>query len=302
VIKLFFLIILSSILSGNVIAAYVEVTLLGTGTPVPDVARFGPATVIEAGGRYFIFDAGRGVTMRLQQAGIPLDKIENIFLTHLHSDHISGLDDLWLTSWIWHREKNLKVYGPVGTVQFIANLQQAYQADISYRIAQADLPENSVKIEAVEIDKDGVIYDENGVRVIVFSVDHGIVKPSYGYRLEYSDRSVVISGDTSYSTNLVKHAQNADLLIHEIASAREGYAARYPGLEGIMAYHTSPEQMLKVMNQTQARLTVLTHVLLYGVSETQVLDKLQREYSGEVYMGEDLMTIGIGDSMSIRLH
>ena len=84
-------------------AGYMEVTLLGTGTPKPSIDRFGPSTLIEANGRYFIFDSGRGVSIRLQQAGVALSKIENIFLTHLHSDHISGLSDLWLTSWIWQR-------------------------------------------------------------------------------------------------------------------------------------------------------------------------------------------------------
>lgn len=294
------MIFLIFVLLGNVNAAYVEVTLLGTGTPVPDIERFGPATVIEAGGRYFIFDTGRGTSIRLNQAGIPLDKIENIFLTHLHSDHISGLDDLWLTSWIWHREKNLNVYGPVGTEQFATNLQQAYKADINYRIAHAGLVQDNANIDIVEINKEGVIYDDNGVRVIAFRVNHGIVKPSYGYRLEYRDRSVVISGDTSYSKNLVKHAHNADLLIHEIAATGEGPDVRYPGLKSIMAYHTTPEQMLNVLNETQARLTVLTHVLLYGISTTQVLDKLQREYSGGIYIGEDLMKIGIGDKVSIK--
>ena len=299
-IRFFYLSFLSFILLGNVNAAYVEVTLLGTGTPRPDIDRFGPATVIEAGGRYFVFDTGRGTTIRLQQAGIPLDKIEHVFLTHLHSDHISGFDDLWLTSWIWHRKKSLKVYGPVGTKQFAEHMQQAYKEDRNYRATYSDLSLDTVNIETIEIDKEGVIYEKSDVRVIAFRVNHGVVKPSYGYRLEYRDRSVVISGDTSYSKNLVSHAQNADLLVHEIAATGKGFTVRYPGLKNIMDYHTRPKQMLNVLKETRARLTVLTHVLLYDISEAQVLEKLQREYLGEIDIGKDLMTIGIGDNVSIK--
>jgi len=96
-------------------ASYIEITLLGTGGPPPNIERFGPSTVIETQGRYFVFDVGRGSTIRLQQAGIPLDKIEQVFLTHLHSDHITGLADLWLTSWIWQRQNKMNVFGPDGT-------------------------------------------------------------------------------------------------------------------------------------------------------------------------------------------
>lgn len=298
--RIFILSFFSIFSLNNANATYIEVTLLGTGTPVPNIKRFGPATVVEAGGRYFVFDTGRGITMRLQQAGIPLSRIEHVFLTHLHSDHINGLADLWLTSWVWQRNKNLKVYGPVGVKQLTEHTQKAHEADINYRTAHAKLRKDTVNIDSFETTKDGVIYEEDDVRVIAFKVDHGIVKPAYGYRLEYKELSVVISGDTSYSENLVNHAKNADVIIHEIAAAEEYLLKRHPNLKNIMAYHTSPEQMLNVLKKTKPRLAVLTHVLLYGTSEKQVLDKVRKAYSGEIHIGEDLMRIGISDTISIK--
>lgn len=287
-------------LLSNAHAAFIEITLLGTGTPLPDIKRFGPATVVEAGGRYFVFDSGRGITMRLQQADIPLNKIEHIFLTHLHSDHVSGLADLWLTSWIFQREKNIKVYGPVGVKQLTQHTQQAHKADIDYRVQHAGLRLDAVDIKAIETTEDGVIYDEDDVRVIAFRVDHGVVKPAYGYRLEHKNRSVIISGDTRYSENLVKYSQNADVIVHEIAAAGETLLNKNSALKNIMVYHTSPEQMIKVLHNTKPRVAVLSHVLLYGITEEQVLNKLRQQYSGELFIGEDLMRIQVGEEIVIN--
>lgn len=298
--RLLFFLFFFAFLLASAQATYLEIALLGTGTPIPDVKRFGPATVVEANGRYFIFDTGRGVTMRLQQAGIPLNKIEQVFLTHLHSDHVSGLADLWLTGWIWQRENNLTVYGPIGVKQLTTHTQKAHEADIKYRSEHASLRLDTVTIKNKEITGDGVIYEANGVRVIAFSVDHGPVKPAYGYRLEYGDRSIVISGDTRYSENLIKHAQNADVIIHEIAAAKPALLNQYPGLKNIMAYHTNPEQLVKVLQNTKPRLALLTHVLLYGVSEAQVLDRIRQGYSGNLHMSKDLLTIGVGDTIRIN--
>jgi len=280
-------------------ADYLEVTLLGTGTPRPSVERFGSATLVSAGGQYFLFDAGRGVTIRLQQAGITPNQIDKVFLTHLHSDHISGLDDLWITGWVWQREQLLGVSGPTGTHQLIAGLRDAYAADISYRIENVDLDDGRAKIESVEIEP-GVVYQQDGVTIHAFLVDHAPVKPAYGYRVEFGDRVVVISGDTSYSENLIKHAQQADLLIHEITAADPSLLKRNKRLTSVVAYHTNPDQMAEVLNKTKPRLALLNHVLLFAVTENQVLDKIKQQYSGDVAMGYDLMKIGVGNKIDIQ--
>ncbi|MFK8068495.1 MAG: MBL fold metallo-hydrolase [Gammaproteobacteria bacterium] len=281
-------------------AEYLEVTLLGTGTPRPDIDRFGPATVVEVKGRYFVFDAGRGITIRLMQAGIPLSQIEHVFITHLHSDHITGLSDLWLTGWIWQRGWELNLYGPCGLAHYAKNIESAYEADIDYRSKNTQLESNAAKLNVKEISQDGIIYDHEGVKVTAFSVEHGVVDPAYGYRLDANGRSVVISGDTTYSENLIKHSQDVDLLIHEIAAADQSLLKQNDRLKKVMSYHTTPAQSAEIFNQTKPRAAIFTHVLLFGVEEAAVLNEVGELYKGPVYMGEDLLQIGVGDEISIR--
>jgi len=280
----------------NLYADYLEVTLLGTGTPRPSIERFGSATLVQAGGQNFLFDVGRGSTIRLQQAGLTPNRIDKVFLTHLHSDHISGLDDLWITGWVWQRRTILSVSGPKGTHQLVEGLRQAYASDISYREKNVNLDSDLAKIKSHEIEE-GIVYQENGVTVRAFLVEHAPVKPAFGYRIEFGDRAVVISGDTTYSENLIKHAQKADLLIHEITAAESSLLKRNKRLSKIVAYHTTPSQMSEVLNKTRPRLAVLNHILLFGVSEDNVIKEINSHYTGDVVMGYDLMKIGVGDTI-----
>jgi ribonuclease Z len=297
--KILNLLSLLFILFQSAYADYVEVILLGTGTPRPSIERFGSATLINAGGQYFLFDAGRGATIRMRQAGITPNQIDKVFLTHLHSDHISGLDDLWITGWVWQRQQLLNVSGPKGTHQLVKGLRDAYAADISYRVANVKLEDSKAKIESVEIEE-GVIYQKDGVMISAFLVEHAPVKPAFGYRVEFGDRVIVISGDTTYSENLVKHAQNADLLIHEISAAAPSLLKRNKRLASVVAYHTNPSQIAEVLNKTKPRAAILNHVLLFGVPEDQLIYEINQQYSGEFTMGFDLMKIGIGNSIDLQ--
>ena len=283
----------------NLYADYLEVTLLGTGTPRPSIERFGSATLVSAGGQNFLFDVGRGATIRLHQAGLTPNMIDKVFLTHLHSDHISGLDDLWITGWVWQRQSLLSVSGPTGTHQLVEGLRQAYASDISYREKNVNLDTDLAKIKSNEINE-GIVYQENGVTIRAFLVEHAPVKPAFGYRIEFGDRAVVISGDTTYSENLIKHSQQADLLIHEITAAEPSLLKRNKRLSKIVAYHTMPGQMSDVLNKTQPRQAVLNHILLFGVSESDVIKEIKSHYTGDVVMGYDLMKIGVGDTIRIN--
>jgi ribonuclease Z len=176
------------------------VTLLGTGSPIPIIDRFGPSTLVQAGSETLLFDCGRGVPVRLWQMHVPLRDITALFFTHLHSDHVVGFPDFWLTGWLpppfGHRTVKLHVYGPIGTADMMTHLQKAYKADIRIRIADEKVPPEGVAIAVREI-TEGVVYEHNGVTVTAFDVDHGdLIKPSFGYRIDYAGRSVVISGDT----------------------------------------------------------------------------------------------------------
>ncbi|MCZ6566457.1 MAG: MBL fold metallo-hydrolase [Gammaproteobacteria bacterium] len=281
-----------------VFADYMRVTLLGTGSPRPDVSRSGPAVLVEAGGKYLLFDAGRGVVDRLNQLDIPASEIHQVFLTHLHSDHISALDDLWMTGWIYQRQQPLAVYGPDGTESFTQQLQQAYAYDAELRHQYAGLDKNAAILTAHDI-KPGVIYAENGVKVTAFLVDHKPVDPAYGYRIDFGERSVVISGDTTYSDNLIAHAQDVDLLIHEIFAAKEKILGKNPRLQKIERYHTNPTQLSRVLDEITPRMTILTHVILIGIEESSVITQLKDGYTGEIRMGEDLIRLDVGSEIKV---
>ncbi len=193
-----------------------RVTLLGTGSPAPLMNRFGPGTLVQAGGQTLLFDCGRGTTQRLIQLRVRLGEADKLFLTHLHSDHIVGIPDLWLTGWLQAayagRKGPFSVYGPAGTKGLMENLEKTYDWDIKTRIADQKVPPEAVAVRVAEF-KEGVVYDAGGVKVTAFEVDHGeLIKPAYGFRFDYGGRSVVISGDTKFSENLIKHAAESPLI------------------------------------------------------------------------------------------
>jgi ribonuclease Z len=188
-----------------------RVTLLGTGVPIPSAQRFGPSTLIEAGRQKLLIDAGRGATIRLSQLGVPLGNIDALLLTHYHSDHTSGIPDLWLTGWLRShfgtRKTPFRVIGPTGAKDLMSNLERAYALDIKIRIEDEKLPPLGIAVDVKEFSADGVVYQQEGVKVIAFEVDHGAaIKPAYAYRIEYGGRVAVISGDTRYNENVVRYA------------------------------------------------------------------------------------------------
>ncbi|HZY26243.1 MAG TPA: MBL fold metallo-hydrolase [Bacteroidales bacterium] len=278
----------------------IKVTLLGTGDPQPIMERFGPSILVQAGVEVLLFDAGRGCLQRLQQINLSYDRINALFLTHLHSDHIVGLPDLWLTGWlISKRSVPLTVFGPKGTKEMIMYLQQAFSFDINIRIEDDKAPKDGSRLSVTEIQQ-GTVYEKNGVKVIAFEVDHGPVKPSFGYRIEYNGHSVVLSGDTRYSENLIKYARGTDLLIHEVVIAPDTLNKSDPKY-AIFAHHTSPEQVCKVFNEVKPKLAVYSHIVkLYGRNENELIKRTRANYSGLVMIGEDLMSFTIDDTVSIN--
>jgi len=286
------------------------VTLLGTGAPPPLMDRFGPSTLVEAGDEKLIFDVGRGVTQRFFQLGMPLREVTGVFLTHFHSDHTVGIPDLWLTGWLspgfGGRTTPFRIWGPVGTEAMMAGLEQAYEADIRIRIADQNYLPEGVAIVAEDI-TEGVVFERNGVRVTAFDVDHGDeIKPAMGYRVDYLGRSVVISGDTRFSENLIRFAEGTDVLIHEVGAASEELLAKSEGERLIIAHHTTPEDAGIVFDRVNPRLAVYSHLIRRGDSEIpapsldDVVASTRANYNGALELGEDLMRIEIGETVEVR--
>lgn len=289
--KILGLIFLLTISSVN--AEEVKVTLLGTGTPRPSAERFGPAVLIEFEGERFLFDVGRGATIRLEEVGLNPSDINQVFLTHLHSDHISGYADFWSTGWIWQRNESLNVYGPDGTKDFVHHIKQAFQRDISYRVSQTGLSESALQAKVMDISSEGVIFESGNVTITAFSVEHGAVKPAFGYKVDAGGRVIVISGDTTLSENLIEHAKGADLLIHEFAAIRPSLLAFNPKLEKISQYHSSLEDIKIVLEKSNVKRIILTHLLIIGYEEQSIRQLLSSQLGEKVVLGRDLMQIKV---------
>jgi len=288
------------------------VTLLGTGTPAPDPKRFGPSTLVEVGGQRLLFDMGRGVTIRLWQKGIPFGTIDAHFLTHLHSYHVNGLPDLWLTGWIQTpyglRNKPFLVYGPPGTQRMMSALWDAFSEDRRIRIEDEHFPLSGIQFNAYDIVNPGsgiFVYEKNGVVVTAFEVDHGEhVKPAYGYKVTFGGRSVVISGDTRYHINVERNAKGLDLLIHEVAMIPSELIEKLPVYKAVIEHHITPEEAGKLFASARPKLAVYTHIILrgdqkLGIKAPTVADLLNataKAYDGRVIVGEDLMSFKIEES------
>jgi ribonuclease Z len=275
------------------------VTLLGTGTPFPSMTRFGPGILVEADNKKLLFDVGRGVTQRLFQKKIAFGKIDHVFLTHLHSDHVVGIPDLWLSGWLgapWARRKGpFTITGPVGTVNLMTHLEKAYEWDIKTRITDQNLNPNFVKPAPTDM-AEGVVYDIDGLKVTSIKVNHGEkIDPAFGYRIDFDGRSIVLSGDTKYTDNLVKNAKGADLIIHSVASIGKKLLQKSKVMRNILTHHSEPEDTARVFNAVKPKLAVYSHIVLYGGQKpADIMSRARKSYSGPLMIGKDLMTFNVG--------
>ena len=279
----------------------ITVTLLGTapGPPVR-VGRAGISTLVEAAGEHFLFDAGYGFLARLVESGLPMDAVSKLFLTHLHSDHLVDLPALMLLPWAGPsaRDVPLEVWGPDGTRDMVRHLEQAFTYDIHIR-RDVDERASAKGIEVIARDvREGRVYDQGGVKITAFLVDHGPVKPAFGYRVDHAGRSVAISGDTRPSDNLVNFSKGVDVLIHEAVDevSLKKLAPSQRLFEAIVGHHTTPEQAADIFRRVSPRLAVFSH----AEGGAAVVERTRRTYPGRVEFGEDLMVIEIGDEVVVH--
>ena len=277
-----------------------RVLMLGTGTPVPDSDRAGASVAVISQGKIFVFDAGGGMVQNAiaarEKLGIielgvkPLDPIGIccLFFTHLHSDHTLDYVELANTLW-WHRDAKLRAWGPIGLKSMTEGMYQLMAADIRIRTSglQPVKHPDYYKVDVTEID-DGVVYEQDGVRIEAFSVPHGDIKPAFGYKITTPDKSIVISGDTSYSEKLLEMSKGVDLLIHEVISdkglsTRSSFWQKYH-----RAAHTPTTELAKLASIAKPKKLVLYHALFYGTSGQELLEEIRSHYDGDVVLAKDL--------------
>ena len=279
---------------GDAASAATKVILLGTGTPYPDPAASGPATAVVVGKRVFLIDAGPGVMRRLKAANLPINGVEALFITHLHSDHTLGYPDLIFTSWVMGRRTPLEAYGPHGLKRMTAHLIAAYAEDIHIRTygLERETP-NGYRVAVHEI-QPGIVYEKDGVRVRAIPVLHGSWKEAYAYRIETPDRSILISGDTRPSETLVSAAQGIDVLIHEVYPAARVAPEKRPGGEFwpqyMREFHTSDVELGKLAARIRPKLLILSHIVRLGdATDDELLAGIRAGgFTGRVVVGKDL--------------
>lgn len=287
-----------------------NVVLCGAGSPFPDPTRSGPCVLVIAGQRVMVVDVGSGGVRRMGPAGIPMGRIEDVFLTHFHSDHIDGLGELMMQRWgAGSRTSPLPVHGPTGVQDVVAGFNQAYMHDDQYRIAHHGpkiIPPSGAGGVAVpfELPAEGqgvVVLESDGLKVTAFAVSHLPIVPAVGYRFDYQGRSVVISGDTVKSANLQKFANGADLLVHEAlnpemvgimtSAATEAGATNLAQItRDILTYHTTPVQAAEVARDANVKHLLFYHLvpaLPYKPMERMFVKGVSDVYKGGVTVGRD---------------
>lgn len=288
-----------------------HVFLLGTGGPMNNNVRVASSTAIIAGGEFILIDIGPGSYRNVDILRLPAERLSAVFLTHFHSDHIGDLGEANMLSWVNGRENPLEVYGPEGVEKVVKGFEMAYKLDTGYRIAHhgnqiVKKETGKMLARTVPIEKNGerkLCFERNGLRVYAFEVEHPPIKPAYGYRIEYQGNIVVITGDTIKKENLVKHCQNADLLLSEaisykmldniVAGAKKLKHDRYAKiLTDIQNYHMNPISAAELAKESNVKKLVLVHItppLPSDKAEKLYLTGVSEVFDGEILLGNDGM-------------
>ena len=282
---------------GVAASAETRVVVLGTGTPVPDAARAGAGIAVVVDGEAYLFDAGGGVVHRAAQASerhampaLAPQNVAHLFVTHLHSDHLHDVSELATARW-WSRKRRLRIWGPRGMASYVEHMNAMATVEANVRVPGtppeliADRQGYLAEVSEIE---DGVVFRDDRITVEAFTVPHGDIRPSFGYKVTTADRSIVISGDTAFSAAVADKARGADLLLHEVISGdRLGemseFWQRYHGTS-----HTTAAELAKVASQARPRLLVLYHVLFIGATAEEIVAEVKRGYDGDVVLADDL--------------
>jgi ribonuclease Z len=279
----------------------VKLTILGTGSPSPDLRRRGPSQVIECGDDNILVDCGAGALHRLVEADYAALPLTAIAFTHLHSDHVTGILDVLWAGWIRRRWQTPPViYGPPGTQHFIDHLIESMSYDIRVRTGEILRSENLVP-KVVEVEEGWQVTGKDW-QLSAFRVEHQPVDEAFGFRIDQGSASVVISGDTKVSENLIKHSKDSDLLVHEVfwSQGLRDAAAAAPDAEErarfqlLDTYHTGSEDVGKVAARANTGHLVLSHIIRSRGDKEDFEKDIKPDYGGKLTVAEDLMTFEIG--------
>ena len=291
--------LLSLFISQSIFAS-TRLVILGSGTPNPNPERGGSAYAVIVDNTPYLVDFGPGA-IRSFAALMPawgggmkemdVTKIEHAFLTHIHSDHTTGLSDLLLTPWIMGRENKLNLYGPKGLEKMAGSLLDAYADDIDYRV-NGTQPSNGTgyQFNFTEL-ADGVIFQDRNLKVEAFKVNHGDFEDAYGFRFTSKDKVIVFSGDTGPSKSLERYAKDADILVHEVYS-NAGFLKKTKDWQIYhKGHHTSTYEVGEIASRAKPKILVLSHILFWGADEQDILEETRTTFSGNIRIAEDLMVI-----------
>ncbi len=283
-----------------------RITLLGTGNPRPSMERFGPSILVEAGEMDVLVDVGRGALQRLFQIGAArqIQDVDLVLFTHLHSDHVVGFPDLWLTGWVFGRDRSLPVVGPPGTRAMCEHLDQAFAFDKRVRGRDDRYVAAGIKLETSDV-LPGVVHEAGGVKITAFEVDHGDgIVPAYGYRVDYGEYSAAFSGDMRYDERIIGHAKGVDVLVMEVISAeiemRRAAVKSQAAIEKVIAHHISEEQAGSIFARVKPRLAVYSHIVPSPATAEDLIPPTRRTYDGALAVGYDLMQITIGETVEVH--
>jgi ribonuclease Z len=275
----------------------IEVTLLGTGSPIPDPNRAGPSTLVRAGGQVFLVDCGRGVLQRAAAVGVGAAGLSALLLTHLHSDHIAELGDVLITSWVTNFTPDpapLPIIGPPGTAETVEATLKAFGHDIGYRIAHhADL--NAPPPIEVHECTQGPVWDRDGVTIRVAPTDHRPVAPTIGFRIEFGGASVVLAGDTVPCASLDELSAGAGALVHTVI--RKDILTHVPQqrIKDVCDYHSSVQEAAATAARAGVGTLVMTHYVpaIAPGQEEQWRALAAAEFSGQIELGDDLHRVEV---------
>jgi ribonuclease Z len=281
-----------------------SVTLLGTGSPMPSPDRAGPSTLISNGegpeAEHYLVDAGRGVLMRLAAVGLGAPNLTAVLITHLHSDHITDLNDVITTRWVMtFTETPLMIVGPVGTQQVVDHILASLDPDIGYRIAHHQDLDHRPPVTVIEVTEGAVeLPDGQGGQVTVTcgQTDHKPVEPSVGFRFDVDGASVVAAGDTVPCDGLDALCAGADAVVHSVI--RKDIIANVPmqRMQDTLDYHSSPEEAAQTAAKAGLGTLILTHyvpAMPLGGTEDDWRALAAQHFAGTIELGDDLHRVDI---------